>query len=258
MSHCDLVNSLAKHFICPETIVFTEPVLGGIVNGTRPDVIVVDRSYTRTNIRIYEVKHSQSDFDSDLRSQKWEKYLPYCDRFFFALDSKIKWKDRLAAQPVGVLLCQDDVWKLGRRSPKNPHRQPWHQDDALSLMFNLAKREDSASIRRNQHELELERLRSEDLRELQFVADEFLSNKAQDLVKREHAVKGIEENSRKQVLVALNEALLGDKWFFGSTIGHFVEHLVMDHIESTIREHIKTVSEKIRDIVNTQSEVKNA
>jgi len=49
-------------------------------NGRRVDVIAVDRAGT---IVVIEVKSSVPDFRSD---QKWQDYLPYCDRFYFAVD----------------------------------------------------------------------------------------------------------------------------------------------------------------------------
>ncbi len=49
-------------------------------NGRRADIAGLDRS---GNITIVEVKSSRADFRSD---RKWQQYLDYCDRFFFAVD----------------------------------------------------------------------------------------------------------------------------------------------------------------------------
>ena len=46
----------------------------------RADLICVSRNY---RIVIVEVKSSKADFESD---KKWERYLPYCDEFYFCAD----------------------------------------------------------------------------------------------------------------------------------------------------------------------------
>ena len=46
----------------------------------RADLICVSRDY---KIIIIEVKSSKSDFKND---KKWERYLPYCDEFYFCSD----------------------------------------------------------------------------------------------------------------------------------------------------------------------------
>ncbi|MAV50084.1 MAG: hypothetical protein CME93_03880 [Hyphomonadaceae bacterium] len=48
-------------------------------NGRRADVLAIDAS---GQITIVEIKSSVNDFKSD---QKWPEYLPYCDRFYFAV-----------------------------------------------------------------------------------------------------------------------------------------------------------------------------
>lgn len=50
-----------------------------LANGRRADIVAIDR---KGIISIVEVKSSVEDFRSD---SKWHEYLPYCDRFFFAI-----------------------------------------------------------------------------------------------------------------------------------------------------------------------------
>ncbi len=50
-----------------------------LANGRRADVMAVT---TRGEISIVEVKSSAEDFRAD---GKWPEYLPYCDRFYFAV-----------------------------------------------------------------------------------------------------------------------------------------------------------------------------
>jgi hypothetical protein len=49
-----------------------------------PDVLRVRMSYTRPDFSVYEIKVSRADFLSDIRLDKWQTYLPYCGRFYFA------------------------------------------------------------------------------------------------------------------------------------------------------------------------------
>jgi len=49
-----------------------------------PDALRVRMSYSRPDFVIYEIKVSRADFLSDIRSDKWQTYLPYCSRFYFA------------------------------------------------------------------------------------------------------------------------------------------------------------------------------
>lgn len=59
-----------------------------LANGRRVDILAVGRAGELT---IVEVKASVPDFQSD---RKWPEYLPFCDRFYFAVD---------AAFPTGLI-----------------------------------------------------------------------------------------------------------------------------------------------------------
>lgn len=52
-----------------------------LANGRRADILAVGRS---GELVIVEVKSSIPDFQND---RKWPEYLPFCDRFFFAVDT---------------------------------------------------------------------------------------------------------------------------------------------------------------------------
>jgi hypothetical protein len=49
-------------------------------NGRRADLVAIDRAAT---ITIVEVKSGRADFLAD---RKWQAYLGFCDRFYFAVD----------------------------------------------------------------------------------------------------------------------------------------------------------------------------
>jgi hypothetical protein len=50
-----------------------------LANGRRADLVALDRSGT---ITLAEIKASRADFVTD---RKWQDYLDYCDRFYFAV-----------------------------------------------------------------------------------------------------------------------------------------------------------------------------
>ena len=50
-----------------------------LANGRRADLVALDRSGT---ISLVEIKSSRADFIAD---RKWQDYLAYCDRFYFAV-----------------------------------------------------------------------------------------------------------------------------------------------------------------------------
>ena len=69
----------------------TDYICGEVYAGSRfrerrpcPDALRIRMSYTRPDFAIYEIKVSRADFLSDIRSDKWQTYLPYCSRFYFA------------------------------------------------------------------------------------------------------------------------------------------------------------------------------
>jgi hypothetical protein len=68
-----------------------------LANGRRADVMGVDAA---GEIVIIEVKSCLTDFATD---QKWPDYLPFCDRFFFAVDCDFP-RERIPAE-VGLIVA---------------------------------------------------------------------------------------------------------------------------------------------------------
>ena len=73
---CDLLRGVGRALADADHAVLAELPLG---NGRRADVAAIDRAGT---ITLIEVKSCRADFCSD---RKWHQYLPYCDRFYFAV-----------------------------------------------------------------------------------------------------------------------------------------------------------------------------
>ena len=81
------------------------------VRGLRVDVIVLAPS---DEIWIVECKSSKIDFKSD---KKWQNYLEWCDRYFWAVDSDFP-KDILPFD-TGLIIADPYDAKILRESPLN-------------------------------------------------------------------------------------------------------------------------------------------
>ena len=96
-----------------------------LANSRRADVLAVDHKGVLT---IIEVKSSRSDFLSD---HKWPDYLPYCDRFCFAVPEGFA-VDLLPAEP-GILVADAYDAAVLREAPIAP--LPAARRKAMLLRF---------------------------------------------------------------------------------------------------------------------------
>jgi len=55
----------------------------------RADIVVINPSYTRFLIDIFEIKYTREDLLQDIRTEKYKSYMPYCHRFYYACKSGI-------------------------------------------------------------------------------------------------------------------------------------------------------------------------
>jgi hypothetical protein len=81
------------------------------------DLIVVRPSYTRFCLDIHEVKSTRSDFLSDIRSNKWRKYLPHCHRFYFATLPGVCKKIEIPSE-AGWMVRGDRGWSGCKMAPR--------------------------------------------------------------------------------------------------------------------------------------------
>jgi hypothetical protein len=74
----DILRGVGRALSQADQSVIAELPLG---NGRRADLAAVDRAGT---ISLVEIKSCRADFVAD---RKWQEYLAYCDRFYFAIAS---------------------------------------------------------------------------------------------------------------------------------------------------------------------------
>ena len=72
----DILRGVARALSAADQAVLAELPLA---NGRRADLVALDRAGT---ISLVEIKSGRADFVAD---RKWQDYLDYCDRFYFAV-----------------------------------------------------------------------------------------------------------------------------------------------------------------------------
>ncbi|WP_084420901.1 MmcB family DNA repair protein [Henriciella litoralis] len=126
----DPLNPQAAHICRGVLRLFADMNLAGVTemtlaNGRRADIAAIDAS---GEITIVEVKSSVPDFRADA---KWPDYLPYCDRFYFAVGHGFP-KD-LIPEHVGLIVADGfggAVLRASGRTPLAPARRK-----AVTLRF---------------------------------------------------------------------------------------------------------------------------
>jgi hypothetical protein len=96
------------------------------------DVISIDYSYVKFIMNIYECKVSRSDFVQDLKSKKYEKYLPYCNRFYYACLAGITTPEEMPPD-VGLMIMGDNGWRTVKAAKKRDVDIP--KEALLSMLF---------------------------------------------------------------------------------------------------------------------------
>jgi hypothetical protein len=98
--------------------------------GKRFDLWTMAPSWRKTNSCGYEIKTSYADFKRDA---KWNVYLPYCERFYFACPAELL---SLLDIPKGIGLVW--VWPDGRiEEIAKAKRNPVTEDARVKMMQRL-------------------------------------------------------------------------------------------------------------------------
>lgn len=105
----NILRGAARRLIDADHAVLTELPLG---NSRRADLVTIDRAAT---ITIVEVKSGRSDFMAD---HKWQAYLAFCDRFYFAVDRDFPLA--ILPQDEGLILADRFAGEIVRESTLRP------------------------------------------------------------------------------------------------------------------------------------------
>lgn len=99
----------ARQLIDADQAVLAELPLG---NGRRADLVAIDRTAA---ITIVEVKSGRADFVAD---RKWQDYLGFCDRFYFAVGRDFP--ADLLPQSEGLIVADRFAGEIIREAPSRP------------------------------------------------------------------------------------------------------------------------------------------
>lgn len=112
--------------------------------GLRVDVVAVDGG---GEIWVVECKSSRADFNAD---SKWWNYLPWCDRFFWAVDRDFPLD--LLPDETGILIADDYDAEILREAPQTKlaaaRRKALTLKIARTAMMRLTAAEDPRPARR--------------------------------------------------------------------------------------------------------------
>lgn len=132
-SHGNLLADLAETRRDTGDIVGEEVSLGSYSGGGIADVVSIRPSWTTAAPTIWEIKVSRADFLSDIRSGKWRRYLPYCDRFYFATPSNMIHRKEIPAG-AGFAVRNERGWHTIKADSTKLHRQ---EDMTPDLLFSM-------------------------------------------------------------------------------------------------------------------------
>lgn len=152
MTHDELASRLAQHLRGRQDppMVWTDMQLGP-VGSPRPDVYVIDKSYSAFRPLAYEVKVSVSDFRADVTKGKWQTYRPMASGIWFAFPDTLKiGRDDVPAE-CGILRYNEaaDKWSTLRRPVLRPI-ESLPQKVWLKLLIDGVERERGPEWRRRQ------------------------------------------------------------------------------------------------------------
>lgn len=112
--HDGLASDLADHLLANTSrLVWLDMQLGP--QGTqRPDVYAIEKTYTRLDARVFEIKISRADFLSDITTGKWQGYLRWCNAVTFAVPEGLVKRDEVPAG-CGLMVRGESGWRSVRK-----------------------------------------------------------------------------------------------------------------------------------------------
>jgi len=139
MIHDELATKLARHLLFDSRMVY-EDIPVGRSGSIRPDVLTIEKSYTKPNPTAYEIKVSVSDFRSDVTSGKWRGYLDYAWSVTFVVPKGLITKKDIP-EKCGLITYNEALGTF--TTVKRPIVDPQQLDTEmlLKLLIEGSKRE---------------------------------------------------------------------------------------------------------------------
>lgn len=112
--HDELAHDLAKKFRVNGDKMVWEDMNMGSSGSCRPDVYVINKTYSYFQPLTYEIKVSLSDFRSDITSGKWQKYLKFSAGVVFAVPKGLITKNDVP-NGCGLIVRSDTGWRHAKK-----------------------------------------------------------------------------------------------------------------------------------------------
>jgi hypothetical protein len=152
-THDNLANDLAAYFMAQgfgwanKKMVWTNIPIGPS-GSQRPDVYVMDKSFTKPDPRTFEVKVNRADFLADVGEGKWQGYLAFSTAVTFAAPEGLIQKNEMP-ELCGLMVRGDGGWrtlKKARPSGKMPATE-----HMIRLLINAFERQEQANAQGRFH-----------------------------------------------------------------------------------------------------------
>lgn len=248
-NHEKLLEDLTTKFDPSNTVIIKEPNLGSAFKQRghvpKPDLVVMNKAY-KPNITIYEVKATRSDLLHDTKSLKWEKYLPFADRLYFALAPGVVWEDVLGNQPVGIMQRGANGWRTVRSAPKNPHRQVFPEEVWLSLIFKITddRKQKQSRVERLEHEKEA--LLRNDLKVLAGSKIKELRELAVQINSDTEKIKYAKQDARAEIFAELQTQLKAKSWLTVHNLDDILKVKVLEPVNKLLTKNLNEVLELLK------------
>lgn len=114
MTHDELQEDLARHLRGgTDRMVWTNTQLGPS-GSPRPDVFTIDKSYANFKADAYEIKVTVPDLRHDITAGKWQKYMQFAHRVWFAFPRGLVPVAEIPRE-CGIILLGDGGWRAARK-----------------------------------------------------------------------------------------------------------------------------------------------
>lgn len=113
-THDALANDLAEHLAANRNRMIWTNLQLGPMHSPRPDVYVLERTYTKFTPTAYEAKVSRSDFLADVTTGKWQSYLEYAAAVVFAAPAGLITRDEVPPR-AGLIIRHANTWRMAKR-----------------------------------------------------------------------------------------------------------------------------------------------
>lgn len=137
MTHDELAHDLANERRAIGEIVAERLVTGpGFGRAPQMDVFSIRPSWTKPFPTCWEVKVTRSDFLRDVRTAKYEAYLPNCRRLYFATPAGLVKRDEVP-KGMGLTTRNENGWHVVKAPKTRPLDSDTHAITLMALLLRL-------------------------------------------------------------------------------------------------------------------------